>query len=66
MNRVEKATECPKCGSNELGKGMHSGYASMAPAERFGLGSKIIYIICTHCGFIVEGYVEQPKRFKKR
>jgi len=59
-----KATECPKCGGKELGKGKQSGYSVMYPAHKMSLGSDIEYIICTSCGFIIEGYVKKPEKFK--
>ncbi|MEK5064682.1 transcription initiation factor TFIIIB [Cytobacillus sp. FSL R5-0596] len=61
-----KAATCPKCGSNELGKGKHSGHGVMLPVDKMSLGSDIEYFICTSCGFIIEGYVKKPEKFKKR
>jgi hypothetical protein len=28
------------------------------------VGLAVEYIICTTCGFIIEGYVKQPHKFK--
>jgi predicted RNA-binding Zn-ribbon protein involved in translation (DUF1610 family) len=64
MQSSIKVTECPKCGGKELGKGKHSGYGVMYPDNKMSLGSDIIYIICTNCGFIIEGYVRKPEKFK--
>ena len=64
MNKSTKATECPKCGGKELGLGKHSGYAVMAPVKKMSLGSNVEYVICTDCGFIIEGYVKNPEKFK--
>lgn len=64
MNYFAKATECPKCGGKELGKGKHSGYAVMHPDNKMSLGSNIEYILCTDCGFIIESYVKKPEKFK--
>lgn len=64
MKHSMKVTECPKCGEKEIGIGKHSGYGEMYPKNKFSLGSEIEYIICTECGFIIEGYVKKPKRFK--
>ncbi|KML36037.1 transcription initiation factor TFIIIB [Cytobacillus firmus] len=61
-----KVENCPKCGSNELGKGKHSGYGVMFPVDKMSLGSDIEYVICTSCGFIIEGYVKKPEKFKNR
>ncbi len=61
-----KVENCPKCGSNELGKGKHSGYGVMFPVDKRSLGSDIEYVICTSCGFIIEGYVKKPEKFKNR
>ncbi|MBG9447172.1 transcription initiation factor TFIIIB [Cytobacillus firmus] len=61
-----KAENCPKCGLNELGKGKHSGYGVMFPVDKMSLGSDIEYVICTSCGFIIEGYVKKPEKFKNR
>lgn len=57
-------TECPKCGGNELGRGKHSGYSVISPFKKMRLGSNVTYIICTDCGYIIEGYVTNPERFK--
>lgn len=63
MNHSMKATECPKCGEKELGKGKQTGYGSMSPKGKI-VGSAVEYIVCTTCGFIIEGYVKQPHKFK--
>jgi len=44
--------------------GKQSGYAKMS-SGRFNLGSNILHVICTNCGFIIESYVEKPKNFKE-
>ncbi|WP_445683369.1 transcription initiation factor TFIIIB [Solibacillus sp. FSL W8-0474] len=64
MSHSTKVNECPKCSSTELGKGQHSGHSVMSPINKLGFGSIIEYIICTECGFIIEGYVKKPERFK--
>ncbi|MEK3765949.1 MULTISPECIES: transcription initiation factor TFIIIB [unclassified Solibacillus] len=64
MSHSTKVSECPKCGSTELGKGQHSGHSVMSLVNKLGFGSIIEYIICTECGFIIEGYVKKPERFK--
>ncbi|HHU19137.1 MAG TPA: transcription initiation factor TFIIIB [Bacilli bacterium] len=67
MNQHMGLTECPKCGSKELGKGVHNDYAALNPYKKkklFTMGSAIIYILCTDCGFIIESYVAKPNRFK--
>lgn len=63
MEKSMKVTECPKCGGKELGKGKRSGYGRMYPDNKI-LGSDVEYIICTKCGFIIEGYVKKPEKFK--
>lgn len=63
MVETTKVEECPKCGTTELGKGRHSGYATLTPKGKV-MGSNVEYIICTECGFIIESYVANPKRFK--
>lgn len=59
-----KVIDCPKCGGRELGKGKHSGYGVMYPISKMSLGSDIEYTICIECGFIIEGYVKKPEKFK--
>ena len=56
--------ECPKCGETELGIGKHSGYSAMAPLNKVSFGSNVEYLICTSCGYIIEGYVQKPEKFK--
>ncbi len=65
MTSNRMTTECPKCGSTELGKGKQSGYSAMQPLNGV-LGSPIHYTICTDCGYIIEGYVTKPHRFKRK
>lgn len=55
---------CPKCGSHDLGRGEHAGYALMSPINKMSFGSKIEYLLCTDCGFIIESYVKKPQKFK--
>lgn len=64
MKHSTKIIECPKCGRKELGKGKHTGYGVVYPANKMSLGSDIEYIIYTECGFIIEGYVKRPEKFK--
>lgn len=64
MNQPLKVTHCPKCGGTELGLGRHSGYSAMYPKVRMSIGSEIEYLLCTECGYIIEGYVKKPGRFK--
>jgi predicted nucleic-acid-binding Zn-ribbon protein len=70
MRRVKKlkhasdVTVCPKCRSRELGKGSQRGYSAMQNVNQISLGSTIEYIICTECGYIIEGYVKKPEKFK--
>lgn len=64
MRDSTEATECPKCGGKELGKGQHVGYATITPYKKMRFGSDVVYIICTDCGFIIESYVTKPKQFK--
>jgi DNA-directed RNA polymerase subunit RPC12/RpoP len=64
MNKNRRATECPKCGGKELGKGKQSGYGVMYPDSKMSFGSDIEYIICTECGYIIESYVKKPAKFK--
>ncbi|MBT2684762.1 transcription initiation factor TFIIIB [Bacillus sp. ISL-37] len=66
MIPVNYAKECPKCGGTEIGKGKHAGYAVMYPENKvMSLGSEILYVICTDCGFIIESYVKKPEKFKQ-
>ncbi|USG64345.1 transcription initiation factor TFIIIB [Brevibacillus ruminantium] len=58
---------CPKCKSSQWGRGKQSGYASVAPMDKiFSFNSALIHIICTDCGYILESYVEQPEKFKRK
>lgn len=60
-----KVKECPQCGEKELGIGKHTGYGVMYPKNKVSIGSEIEYMICTGCGFIIEGYVKKPEKFKE-
>lgn len=64
MKKSASVTECPKCGGEEFGRGKQSGYSAMQPVSKMGFGSTIEYIICVRCGFIIEGYVKKPGRFR--
>ncbi len=58
------ATECTKCGSNDLGIGKQNGYAALHPINKISLGSEVEYIICIKCGYIIDSYVKKPEKFK--
>ncbi len=64
MDKSAKEITCPKCSGKEIGVGNQSGYAVMYPDNKMSLGSKIKYLICVECGFIIESYVEKPEKFK--
>ncbi|SEN71571.1 hypothetical protein SAMN05192533_11844 [Mesobacillus persicus] len=64
MKYSTKISECPKCGGTEFGKGKHSGYGVIYPVNKMSFGSDFEYIICTDCGFLIEGYVKKPEKFK--
>lgn len=57
--------ECPKCGSQEIGRGKQSGYAGVTPYEKMGFSHSLVLIICTDCGWVIGSYVENPTPFKK-
>ncbi|CDQ39873.1 MULTISPECIES: Lar family restriction alleviation protein [Virgibacillus] len=63
MGNFTKIKECPKCGEREIGIGHQRGYSDITPKGKV-LGSAIEYIVCTECGYIIEGYVKKPNRFK--
>lgn len=63
MNHPAKVTECPKCGEKELGKGKQSGNGAVY-SDNTILGVAVEHIICTECGYIIESYVKNPKKFK--
>jgi len=47
-----------------LGKGESRGHGGIARVDKVSLPSPVEYIICTKCGFIIEGYVKKPEKFK--
>lgn len=65
MKQSVQVSECPKCGGRELGRGIHSGTGVIYPYTKVSFGSEVEYIICTECGFIIEGYVKKPEKFKE-
>lgn len=57
--------KCPHCGSEELGRGLITGYAKMVPGRRLlSSGSDVLADLCTECGMILRLRVAQPKKFK--
>jgi DNA-directed RNA polymerase subunit RPC12/RpoP len=64
MKLSTQVNVCPKCGEKELGKGKHTGPGVMYPDNKVSFGVEVEYIICTECGFIIEGYVKKPDKFK--
>ena len=56
--------ECIKCGGTDIGYGKQAGYAVISPNGKMGFGSSVMHVICTDCGYVLESYVEKPKRFK--
>ena len=66
MDQSTGIKECPKCGGTEFGKGKQRDYAALRhPTKIFSIGSAIMYVLCTDCGFIIESFVEKPERFKR-
>lgn len=59
---------CPKCGSHEAVKGIQYGHANIYPENlsMFKLGSEIIHVFCSNCGFIIESFVKNPDKFKRK
>ena len=55
---------CPKCRSSKFGKGQQNGHAYMFPVGKMSFGSKIEHLLCTDCGYIIESYVNNPRKFK--
>lgn len=64
MKQSAQVNECPKCGERELGIGKHTGMGVVYPYTKVSNGSEVEYLICTECGFIIEGYVKKPEKFK--
>jgi hypothetical protein len=64
MRDSNEVMQCPKCQGTELGKGKQRGYANITPSGKMGFNSEVVYTICTDCGYIIEGYVTKPRRFK--
>lgn len=61
---TNEIVQCPKCGCTEIGYGKQGGYATVNANGKLSLGSPIMFVICTDCGYIVESYVTKPNRFK--
>ena len=55
--------KCPKCKSENIGKGKFNDYTAIIPLGKF-FGSRIIADICTDCGHIFEMKVTKPEKFK--
>lgn len=62
---MENNEICPKCGCTEIAEGKQTGHARIYPPDNiFGMGSNVIFEICTNCGYILGMRVEKPGRFK--
>lgn len=58
--------KCPECGGFSYGKGRPNGDGRIYPIKKFfTMGSEIIYVICTKCGFIVKSFVIDPEKFEE-
>lgn len=57
------ATECPKCGCTTIGRGYRLKNGAMIPYGGMFKSSAVVYEICTNCGYILAGYVDQPELF---
>ncbi len=55
--------KCPKCESENIGKGKFNDYTVIIPLGKF-FGSRIIADICTDCGHVFEMKVTKPEKFK--
>ena len=57
------SVECPKCGCKVIGRGYHLKNGAMLPYGGVFKSSAVVYEICTRCGYIIAGYVENPELF---
>ena len=62
MKRIP-ATECPKCGCTIIGRGYHLKNGAIIPYGGLFKSSAVLYEICTNCGYIIAGYVDEPEMF---
>jgi predicted nucleic-acid-binding Zn-ribbon protein len=60
--------ECPKCGCRDFSKGIQVGHATVRPENFhiFSTSSELIHIFCLECGFILESYIKDPKKFRPK
>ena len=65
MKRIP-STECPKCGCTEIGRGYHLRNGAMIPYGGVFKASAVMYEICTNCGYVIAGYVDQPELFVRK
>ena len=57
------SVECPKCGCKVIGRGYHLKNGAMLPYGGVFKSSAVVYEICTPCGYVIAGYVENPELF---
>jgi len=60
--------ECPKCGGQEISKGIQQGQGNIYPENLsiFKFGSEIIHVFCIKCGLIIESYVKNPEKITRK
>lgn len=64
-NKMSEHSECPVCGSKEIGKGKQYAQGKMFPINNLlSAGSEVIADICTNCGHILSMKVKKPEKFR--
>lgn len=63
MAKIVPSTVCPKCGCKIIGRGYRLKSGAMIPYKGIFRSSAVVYEICTKCGYIISGYVDEPELF---
>ena len=58
--------KCPRCESNEIGKGIFDGYAPMRVVGKIFSSSSVLTDVCSDCGYVIAMTVSNPHKFKVR
>jgi predicted Zn-ribbon and HTH transcriptional regulator len=58
-------TQCPHCGSLEIGVGIYGSYTRLFADPPKRDSSQIKAAVCTRCGLVVAQFVDHPELYKK-
>lgn len=63
MTHQFPVTRCPRCGSEDIGRGWQHGEALMTFRKHGLLGNRLQYLLCRRCGAVLYQCVAEPHKY---